>query len=103
MEENKKWFCVDIEGFPKESGTYLCIVRGATSLRLMKYFKEKDGWMGVGIGGTISKNVTHWVNIPSPPPALYMNILLKKSQTESLDYNEKIELADLLKHSAREG
>lgn len=99
MTTQQEWFDVEKDGLPQASITCICITRGATTLRLMKYMAGKGGWVSVGAPGAINKNVTHWAKVPTPPDALYMNILLKKSLAEGLEDDEKLELAQLLKNS----
>lgn len=99
MTNEQQWFDVEKDGLPQASGTFICIMRGATTLRLMRYMLGKEGWIGVGAPGGLCKSVTHWARIPTPPDALYMNILLKKSLAEGLEDDEKLELAQLLKNS----
>ena len=91
-----KWFDVEKEGLPQGSGVYICITRGAISLKLMKYKKDENRWSNQSAGG-ISSSVTHWTKIPTVPAALKMNILLKKASSEGIDDDEKLELAQLLK------
>lgn len=98
---DKNWFSVDKDGLPQQSGTYICITRGATSLKLMRYKKEeKDSWSFVGQGGSSNK-VTNWAKIPDVPFELKMNILLKKASNEGLEDDEKLELAKLLEQDAK--
>lgn len=97
----EKWFDVSKDGLPQSAGSFICIVRGATSLRLMRYAPDRDGWIGIGQAGGVNKSVTHWHKIPAPPKALWMNILLKKSLAEGLDDDEKLELAQLLKEDVK--
>lgn len=99
---DSKWYEVEKDGCPKDNkGAFICIVRGATSLRLMRYVGDRGGWIGIGNAGGVNKSVTHWCKTPEPPKALWMNVLIKKASTEGLDDDEKLELAQLLQESTK--
>jgi hypothetical protein len=96
----KEWFDVGVDGNPHSSGTYLAVVRGKTSMLLMKFNADKSAWRNQT--GNETSKVTHWFNIPSLPPALRENILIRKAAEEGLDDDEKLELAQLLRHSIKQ-
>lgn len=98
-ELRDKWNEVEKDGLPQNAGTFICIVRGATSLILMEYAPDRSTWASIGQAGVMNKNVTHWHKIPEHPKILWMNVLLKKATSEGLDDDEKLELSQLLKDS----
>ncbi len=89
-----EWKEVLKDGFPPRNGQYLCVVRGKTSICLMKYKSEDKSWRAMGAS---TLKVTHWFMIPSLPSAIRQNILLAKAREEELDIEEKIELSNLLR------